>query len=58
MHLCTYCSRLVTCREAISEAIDQVILEVGFNAIKSDIELLYIDGGDHYCISTFDGTGA
>ncbi len=30
------------------EAIDQVILEVGFNAIKSDIELLYIDGGDHY----------
>ena len=59
VHFCTYCSiSLVTCGEAIGEAIDQVTLDVGSNAIKNDIELLYIDGSDHYSFSISDGTGA
>ena len=59
MHFCTYCSiSLVTCGEPIGEAIDQVTLDVGSNAIKNDIELLYIDGSDHYSFSISDGTGA
>ena len=50
---CTIC--LVTFGEAIGEPIDQIILDVGFNAIKSDIELPYIGVSDHDIFSISDG---